>query len=124
MHSGALAGYIVKRGGNIIQEYSDIAISKQIGMQLPPGNALATKAGSLPFKKIIHAVGPIWGEGGNDKIDQLKSAINNSLELSGVSALNSIAIPAISSGVFGFPSDLCAKCFMEQTLAYAEKKSN
>ena len=81
-----------------------------------------TGAGTLPFKKIIHAVGPVWETGGQLKIDQLKNAVNNSLELAGVLGLQSVAIPAISSGVFGFPRDLCAQCFFEQALTYADKK--
>ena len=83
-----------------------------------------TGAGSLPFKKIIHAVGPVWEQGGPDKVILLKSAINNSLELAGVLGLCSVALPAISSGGFGFPRDLCAKSFMEQVLIYAEKKAS
>ena len=77
----------------------------------------------MPFRKIIHAVGPIWEQGGPEKVAQLKSAVNNSLELGGVMGIRSIAIPAISSGVFGFPRDLCAQSFIEEILAYAEKKA-
>ena len=86
--------------------------------------AIPTMAGSLPFEKIIHAVGPVWQSGGQLEITQLKSAVNNSLELAGVLGFPSIAIPAISSGVLGFPKDICAKCFMEAVIEYAEKKAS
>ena len=99
-------------------------MSKQRNREVKTGNAIVTGAGSLPFKKIIHAVGPVWEDGGDLKIQQLKDAVNNSLELAGVLGLNSVAIPAISSGVFGFPRDLCAKSFFEQVLTYADKKSH
>ena len=122
-HAGALAKYIVQKGGPIIQDESDIAVSKYRGYKIQVGNCADTGAGSLPFRKIIHAVGPIWEQGGPEKIAQLKSAVNNSLELGGVMGIRSLAIPAISSGVFGFPRDLCAQSFMEEILAYAEKKA-
>lgn len=123
-HGGALAAYIVKQGGSIIQEESDIALSKQRGLQVETGNAIVTGAGRLPHKKIIHAVGPVWEQGGPEKVALLKSAVNNSLELAGVLGLSSVAIPAISSGVFGFPRDLCAQSFFEQVMTYAEKKAS
>jgi O-acetyl-ADP-ribose deacetylase (regulator of RNase III) len=87
------------------------------------GNAVATGAGALPFKKIIHTVAPVWCEDDPSKIVLLKSSINNSFELAGVLGLKSLALPAIASGALCFPKDLCAQCFMEQVLVYANKKS-
>ena len=95
-----------------------------MGLEVQTGNAIATGAGNLSQKKIIHAVGPVWENGGQEKIDLLKSAVENSLDLGGVLGMNSVAIPAISSGVFGFPRDLCAQSFIEQILFYAEKKKS
>ena len=102
-HEDGLAGHIVRQGGMVIQQESDIALSKQPVRQINVGNAIATGAGSLPYKKIIHAVGPVWEKDGEAKVAQLKSAITNSLELAGVLGLKSLAIPAFSSGVYGFP---------------------
>ena len=87
------------------------------------GNTIATGAGGLAFKKIIHAVPPVWCEGSPSEISLLKSTINNSFELAGVLGLKSLALPAIGSGGKCFPKDLCAQCFMEQVLVYANKKA-
>lgn len=57
-HGGGLAGAIVRAGGRSIQQESDDLISRM--GELPPGSAVHTFAGSLPFKYIIHAVGPVW----------------------------------------------------------------
>lgn len=122
-HKGALAAYIVKRGGYVIQRESNEALFKLENFHVTTGNALATGAGALPFVKIIHAVGPVWDTGGPEKEILLRSAVSNSIELAGILGLKSLALPAISSGAFGFPRDLCAQCFFEQVIAYAEKKA-
>ena len=67
-HGGALAKYIVQKGGQVIQDESDIAVSKYRDYKIQVGNCTDTGAGSLPFRKIIHAVGPIWEQGGPEKI--------------------------------------------------------
>lgn len=103
---------------------SDIGLSKIFaGHQLvPAGNCLHTSAGKLPFKHIIHTVGPIYAEGGDLKIQQLRKAVSNSIELAAVYRTKTLAIPAISTGTLGFPKDLCARIFFEQVIAYAARK--
>jgi O-acetyl-ADP-ribose deacetylase (regulator of RNase III) len=100
-HGGGVAGAIVRKGGQIIQEESD-----KIGFT-PVGTAVITGAGSLPARFVIHAVGPRMGEGDED--NKLKSAVLNSLLLASERHLRSISLPAISSGIFGFPKERCAK---------------
>jgi len=100
-HGGGVAGAIVRKGGHIIQEESD-----KIGFT-PVGSAVITDAGTLPARFVIHAVGPRMGEGDEDS--KLKSAVSRSLLLASEKQLNSISLPAISSGIFGFPRDRCAK---------------
>jgi len=100
-HGGGVAGAIVKKGGLIIQEESD-----RIGFT-PVGTAVITGAGKLPSKYVIHAVGPRMGEGDEDT--KLKNAVLSSLLLASKKNLQSIALPAISSGIFGFPKDRCAQ---------------
>jgi O-acetyl-ADP-ribose deacetylase len=99
-HGGGVAGAIVRKGGQIIQEESD-----RIGY-VPVGKAAITVAGALPSKFVIHAVGPRMGEGDED--NKLKGAVLSSLLLASEKGLKSISIPAISSGIFGFPKDRCA----------------
>lgn len=112
-HGGGVAGAIVKKGGHIIQEESD-----RVGF-VPVGNAAITSAGRLPAKYVIHAVGPRMGEGDED--NKLKEAIINSLQLAEKKGIKSISIPAISSGIFGFPKDRCAMILVRMALDYIRK---
>jgi O-acetyl-ADP-ribose deacetylase len=112
-HGGGVAGAIVRKGGRIIQEESD-----RIGFT-PVGHAVITSAGSLDARFIIHAVGPKMGEGDEDA--KLKNAVLNSLLLASEKGLQSISIPAISSGIFGFPKDRCAKILVSEAVGFLEK---
>ena len=94
-HGGGLAGAIVARGGAVIQEESD---------KLAPvatGNAAVTSAGDLPCRWVIHAVGPVWGDGNEET--SLRSAVRTSLDRAAELGATSIALPAISTGIFGYP---------------------
>jgi O-acetyl-ADP-ribose deacetylase (regulator of RNase III) len=115
-HGGGVAGAIVRKGGQIIQEESDA-----IGY-VPTGSAAITTAGKLPSKFIIHAVGPRMGEGNEDNM--LKNAVKSSLELAAGKGLASISMPAISSGIFGFPKDRCAKILVSTSKDFLIKNSN
>ena len=99
-HGGGVAGAIVSRGGSVIQDESD-----SIGF-IPVGTATITTGGELPARYVIHAVGPRMGEGDEDA--KLKSAVESVLRLAVGNGLRSISMPAISSGIFGFPKDRCA----------------
>jgi O-acetyl-ADP-ribose deacetylase (regulator of RNase III) len=112
-HGGGVAGAIVRKGGQVIQEESD-----KIGFT-PVGTAVITGAGKLPAKFVIHAVGPRMGEGDEDS--KLKNAVLNSLILASEKKLKSISMPAISSGIFGFPKDRCAAILISESLNYIKK---
>ncbi|MEO0280092.1 MAG: macro domain-containing protein [candidate division WOR-3 bacterium] len=105
-HGGGLAGVIVKKGGKIIQEESN-----KIGY-CPVGSAVVTSAGKLKAKYVIHAVGPKWGEGDEEK--KLKSAVRSALKLGEDKKIKSIAFPAISTGIFGFPKEKGTKIIVEE----------
>ena len=92
---------IVRKGGSIIQEESD-----KIGF-VQVGSSTITSSGILPCKAIIHTVGPRMGEGNEN--EKLNKAINSCLKPGLRKGFESISIPAISSGIFGFPKDRCAK---------------
>jgi O-acetyl-ADP-ribose deacetylase (regulator of RNase III) len=109
-HGGGVAGAIVRKGGQIIQDESD-----KIGY-VPVGNAAITTAGTLKARYIIHAVGPRMGEGDED--NKLKKAITSVLALAQEKKLRSVSIPAISAGIFGFPKDRCARILVEETAAF------
>lgn len=115
-HGGGVAGAIVKKGGYVIQEESN-----KIGY-VPVGNAAITNAGKLKAKKIIHAVGPRWGEGDED--NKLTNAVYNSLKLADENNLFSISLPAISSGIFGFPKERCANVMLNAVKKYLKENKN
>lgn len=71
----------------------------------PTGEARLTPGFRLPAKFVIHAVGPVWRGGGQGEADQLASAYRSSLALAREHAIRTIAFPAISTGIFGFPLD-------------------
>jgi O-acetyl-ADP-ribose deacetylase (regulator of RNase III) len=114
-HGGGVAGAIVRKGGQIIQDESD-----KIGFT-PVGHAVLTSAGRLSAKFVIHAVGPRIGEG--DEENKLKNAVVNSLLLASEKGLQSISMPAISSGIFGFPKDRCAKILVRESVAFLKKQT-
>ena len=115
-HGGGVAGAIVRNGGVIIQEESD-----KIGY-VPVGSAAITSAGRLPCSFVIHAVGPRMGEGDEDS--KLQSAVKNILDLASQKKFQSVSIPAISSGIFGFPKDRCAKILVQQSKKFIRENSD
>ncbi len=114
-HGGGVAGAIVRKGGRIIQEESD-----KIG-HCPVGEAVVTTAGSLKAKFVIHAVGPRWGEG--DEENKLKRAVRNALKRGEEKGISSIALPAISTGIFGFPKKKGCEIIVEEVKEFLEKEA-
>jgi O-acetyl-ADP-ribose deacetylase len=109
-HGGGVAGAIVRKGGKIIQTESD-----RIGF-VPVGSSVITTSGELPCQAIIHTVGPKMGEGDEDF--KLSKSIHSSLSLASDHNYKSISIPAISSGIFGFPIDRCANILLEESIKF------
>lgn len=100
-HAGGVAAAIVRRGGPTIQEESDAA-----GF-VPEGQVAVTGAGELAARYVIHAVGPRGGDAEGD--EKLQVAVTNALLAAQELGLTSLSFPAISSGIFGFPKDRCAR---------------
>jgi O-acetyl-ADP-ribose deacetylase len=107
-HGGGVAAAIVRKGGVIIQEESDKIVART---GFVPVLAVITTAGKLPCKAVIHTVGPRMGEGNEDS--KLRKAVRSSLLLASEKGFRSISMPAISSGIFGFPKDRCAKILVQ-----------
>ncbi|MEM7811093.1 MAG: macro domain-containing protein [Planctomycetota bacterium] len=74
----------------------------------PPGEAVATRAGDLDAKFVFHTVGPVWWGGGQDEAATLRGCVASCLSLAAVHQCRSIAFPAVSCGVYGYPVDLAA----------------
>jgi O-acetyl-ADP-ribose deacetylase len=118
-HGGGVAAAIVRKGGAIIQEESDKIVA---GGFVPVGSAVITTAGKLPCKAVIHTVGPRMGEGDED--NKLLRAVQSTLALAAEKGFKSISMPAISSGIFGFPKDKCAKILVEESERFLEQYNN
>jgi O-acetyl-ADP-ribose deacetylase (regulator of RNase III) len=88
---------------------------------LPVGEAVATKAGNLKAKYVIHTVGPIWRGGDRNEDELLASAYRNSLRVAEELGLNTVAFPAISTGVYGFPPERAAKIVSRVLKEYFSK---
>jgi O-acetyl-ADP-ribose deacetylase len=113
-HGGGVAGAIVQRGGSQIQVESDAWVHQQGPVK--HAEPAYTGAGKLPCRYVIHAVGPIWGEGDEDA--KLVAAIKGSLSLADQLSLSSIAFPAISTGIFGFPKERAAGLILDTIQNY------
>jgi O-acetyl-ADP-ribose deacetylase (regulator of RNase III) len=81
------------------------------------GEAKATKGYNLPAKYVIHTVGPVWRGGDNDEDQLLASCYRNSLEVAASLNVRSIAFPAISTGIYGFPKARAAKIAVTEVSA-------
>lgn len=103
-HGGGVAWAIAQKGGPAIQKESDAWI-RQHGPVPHPAPAW-TSGGLLPAKYVIHAVGPVWGSGDEDV--KLAEAVTGSLRVADELKCKSMAMPAISTGIFGFPKDRAA----------------
>ena len=112
---GGVAGAISHAGGPSIQEECD-----KIGGTFV-GGAVITTGGNLKAKHVIHAAGPRMGEGDED--NKLRNATLNSLKVADDNNLKSIAFPAISAGIFGYPIDRCSEIMLGETMAYLSGKT-
>ncbi len=113
-HGAGVAGAIVRRGGPVIQQESD----EWIHAHGPVSHAHPawTSGGLLAAKFVIHAVGPVWGEGGED--DKLSAAVHGSLEVADQLKLTSLSLPALSTGIFGFPRERAAEIILRTIQSY------
>lgn len=100
-------GSIHRAGGNAILEECQKIRAKQGGCKV--GEAVVTKAGSLPAKYVIHTVGPTWNDGKSDEVEKLISCYFESLKLADSLGAHSIAFPNISTGIYKFPKERAAE---------------
>uniref|UniRef100_A0AAR2JBB2 Poly [ADP-ribose] polymerase n=1 Tax=Pygocentrus nattereri TaxID=42514 RepID=A0AAR2JBB2_PYGNA len=118
-HIGGVALALLKAAGPSLQEWSDAYVVAN--GQVAPGKAITTGAGRLPCKYVVHAVGPRYTH--TDKfnaVKRLRQAVRESLNQAEMNKCSSIAMPAISSGIFGFPLELCTETIAKELHAYVE----
>jgi O-acetyl-ADP-ribose deacetylase (regulator of RNase III) len=120
MHGSGVAGAISRRGGPDIQIESDAWVWKH--GPVSHDEPAWTSGGKLPCRYVIHAVGPVWGAGNEDA--KLDAAVTGCLRVADELGLGSISLPAISTGIFGFPKERAARIIYGAIARYFEKKSN
>ena len=120
-HGGGVAWAISRSGGPTIQQESDEWIRTK--GTVDHAHPAWTSGGQLPAKYVIHAVGPVWGEPrgagtGGDEDAKLSAAVTGSLRVADELGLESLAFPAISTGIFGFPKERAAKIIFNSIETY------
>jgi O-acetyl-ADP-ribose deacetylase len=113
-HGGGVAALIFRKGGSQIQTESDAWVREH--GPVDHAEPAYTGAGALPYRYVIHAVGPVWGEGGEDA--KLAAAVAGSLRTVERLGLASLSLPAISTGIFGFPKDRAARVILSAIHEY------
>jgi len=106
MGGGGVDGAIHNAGGPAIRQECREIIDRQ--GPLPAGEAVLTSGGRMAARHVIHTVGPVWRGGGHDEAETLARCYRKSLELAAARGLSSVAFPAISTGVYGYPVDQAA----------------
>jgi O-acetyl-ADP-ribose deacetylase (regulator of RNase III) len=114
-HGGGIAYAFVRFGGAVVQQESDAHV-RQFGA-LPVAHTAVTGAGRLPAKHIIHVVGPVY-DGTPARNDLLRRSILNVLRTARRLCLQSVAIPLVSSGIFGFPKQLAARIIVDAVFEF------
>ncbi|MGB9621343.1 MAG: O-acetyl-ADP-ribose deacetylase [Brevinematia bacterium] len=109
MGGGGVDGAIHRKGGPEILEECKKIRQTQYPNGLPVGEAVATTAGNLKAKYVIHTVGPIWYGGNQDEEKLLANAYRNSLKLAEELGCKTISFPAISTGAYGYPKEKAAE---------------
>jgi len=116
-HGGGVAGVISRRGGPAIQRESSEWV-RQHG-PVPTGSAAITSGGDLKARYVIHAVGPVY-DGTSRSSEFLASAVRAALQTADDHGLQSVALPAISTGIFGYPMQDAARVMLRETRAYLQ----
>jgi O-acetyl-ADP-ribose deacetylase len=119
-HGGGVAAALVKHGGPQIQEESDAWVRHH--GPVGPGQAAVTTAGRLPADRIVHVVGPRYAED-QDNEGLLRQATETALDAAAGAGARSVALPAISTGVFGYPRDAATRLIARTVRAWLERHS-
>jgi O-acetyl-ADP-ribose deacetylase (regulator of RNase III) len=113
-NGGGVAGAISKAAGPELQRACDRLIDER--GPVSTGEAVATDAFELPCRKVIHAVGPIYGRHGGEEPALLAAAHRSAIGLAAELGLRTMAIPAISCGIYGYPPDRAAPIAISATI--------
>ncbi|XP_060922369.1 protein mono-ADP-ribosyltransferase PARP14-like isoform X2 [Limanda limanda] len=109
-HSGGVAAALSTAGGPEVQREST-TLALQIG-KVATGDVVVTTGGNLPCKKLLHAVGPVFGKVGGRERSLLEQTVQSALNMAESMELRSVAMPCISSGRFGVPVNVCSEAMV------------
>jgi putative ATPase len=107
-HGGGVAAAIARAAGPALEAEGDRIVAER--GEVPTGDAVVTTAGRLPFRAVVHAVGPRLGEGDEESL--LVRALRSAFERADERGLTSLSFPAVSSGIFAVPLDTCARAYV------------
>ncbi|MEU8691175.1 O-acetyl-ADP-ribose deacetylase [Streptomyces sp. NPDC048665] len=113
---GGVDGAIHRRGGPAVLEECRALRASRYGKGLPTGRAVATTAGALDARWVIHAVGPVYSAG-EDRSELLASCYRESLRVADELGARTVAFPAISAGIYGWPMEDAARIAVETVRA-------
>lgn len=114
---GGVDGAIHRAAGPLLMQET----TRKYPEGCPTGEAVATSAGNLAAKYVFHAVGPVWRGGTRREPELLASAYYSCLELARINACSSLAFPAISTGIYGYPKDLAAEVSLTTVRGFLEE---
>ncbi len=121
---GGVDGAIHRRGGPTILDDCRQLRTGTMRDGLPSGQAVATTAGELPARRVIHTVGPVWRGGTESEPEVLANAYRSSLEAAIEEALRTVAFPAISTGVYGYPAEAGAEVAIRTVAGLVQQHPN
>ncbi len=116
---GGVDGAIHRAAGSQLREACERIDQWRPGVRCPTGEARITPGFHLPATWVIHTVGPVWHGGGFGESNILANCYRNCIELAVEHEARSIALPAISCGVFGYPAELAAAVAYQEISCYS-----
>ena len=120
MGGGGVDGAIHRVGGPAVM--ADLERRYGRDRHCQTGSAVVSDAGELPARIVIHAVGPIWRGGASGEPEALASAYRTSLDLAAREGCRTIALPSISTGIYGYPVDLAARVALDSVAAWVAER--
>lgn len=115
-HGGGVAGAIARAGGPVIQRESDAWVDQH--GPLGEGQAAVTDAGELPARHVIHAAGPVFEAGSEHNEPRLRAAVRAALDAAVDVGAGSVAFPAVSAGIYGYPPEQATAILADEVVAF------
>lgn len=114
-HGGGVAAAISKAGGPTVQRESDDWVAEH--GELQDGSAAVTSAGDLPAQVVVHVAGPIYDDARDDNESRLRAAVRAAIDATADAGHRSVAFPAISAGIYGYPADEATAVLVDEVAA-------